>query len=149
MEKFSIIENIGHAEFFKQFMKLEGWLPIEEYFYTNKLCPGALDWVLVLGIEENGYQWLPMVAEYCTCENMDNPEENQGWYSLDDNRLDDAVHILFFRPLPVQSQDYLEEYIQDVMKKTGKMADKDIILSKISKDAEFFQKKYFLKVTNK
>lgn len=148
MEKFSIVENIGHAEFFKQFMKLEGWLPIEEYFYTNKLCPGALDWVLVLGIEENGYQWLPMVAEYRTCENMDNPEEKQGWYS-NDNRLDDSVHILFFRSLPTQSQDYLEEYIQDVMKKTGKMADKDIILSKISKDAEFFQKKYFLKVTNK
>ena len=148
MEKFSIVENIGHAEFFKQFMKLEGWLPIEEYFYTNKLCPGALDWVLVLGIEENGYQWLPMVAEYRTCENMDNPEEKQGWYS-NDTRLDDCVHILFFRSLPTQSQDYLEEYIQDVMKKTGKMADKDIILSKISKDAEFFQKKYFLKVTNK
>lgn len=112
------------------------------------MCPGAIDWVLVLGIEENGYQWLPMVAEYCTCENMDNPEEKQGWYS-NDNRLDDAVHILFFRPLPIQSQDYLEEYIQDVMKKTGKMANKDIIISKISKDAEFFQKKYFLKVTNK
>ena len=47
-----------------------------------------------------------MVAEYCTCENMDNPEENQGWYSLgynDDIRLDDTVHILFFRPLPTQS----------------------------------------------
>ena len=148
MGKFSIVENIGHAESFKQFMKLGGWLPIEEYFYTNKLYPGALDWVLVLGIEENGYQWLPMVAEYCTCENMDNPEEKQGWYS-NDTRLDDAVHILFFRLLPTQSQNYLEEYIQDVMKKTGKMADKDIILSKISKDAEFFQKKYFLKVTNK
>lgn len=43
-------------------MKLEGWLPIEEYFYTNKLCPGALDWVLVLGIEE---KWISVVAYGC------------------------------------------------------------------------------------
>lgn len=89
-------------------MKLQGWLPIHEYFDIRNRGTD-LDWVLVLTMEDNGYIAIPCIAEYCTCENSD--PSRAGWYlyTLKDDvvRLDDFTNVIMFKI--IDSNDGLEE----------------------------------------
>lgn len=58
------IIGAGVSSLFIERMKLEGWLPIKEYFKMEKLGI-ELDWVLVLTMENDGFIAVPTVAEYC------------------------------------------------------------------------------------
>lgn len=150
MEKCNFYENIGYVEEFNQLMKIQGWLPIEEYFKTIKMCPGSLDWVLVLVIEKDGFQWLPIVAEYRTCEGCDNPEEKQGWYIYTSGkRIDDFANVLFFRELPIESQNYIDDYIDDIKKSQNKEIDRDIFIERICENAKNMQLNYHQKLMSK
>lgn len=53
------IIGAGVANLFIERMKLEGWLPIKEYFKMEKLGI-ELDWVLVLTMENDGFIAIPI-----------------------------------------------------------------------------------------
>ena len=52
------IIGAGVANLFIERMKLEGWLPIKEYFKMKKLGI-ELDWVMVLTMENDGFIAIP------------------------------------------------------------------------------------------
>ena len=58
------IIGAGLASLFIERMKLEGWLPIKEYFKMKQLGI-ELDSVLVLTMENDGFIAIPTVVEYC------------------------------------------------------------------------------------
>lgn len=90
----------GVANLFIAQMKLEGWLPVEEYFKMKKLGID-LDWVMVLTMENDGFIAIPMVAEYCV------PHKDSGlksgWYKDEignpNMRIDDWTNVIMFKPI--------------------------------------------------
>lgn len=94
------IIGAGVANLFIERMKLEGWLPIKEYFKMEKLGI-ELDWVLVLTMDNYGFIGIQMVAEYRV------PHKDSGlkpgWYKDDiDNpnmRIDDWTNVIMFKLL--------------------------------------------------
>ena len=112
------------ANLFIERMKLEGWLPIKEYFKMKKLGI-ELDWVLVLTIENNGFIEIPMVAEYCV------PHKDSGlkpgWYKDDiDNpnrRIDDWTNVIMFKLLDKSYIDGIRDFILDKYKESEGITD--------------------------
>ena len=105
------------ANLFIERMKLEGWLPIKEYFKMKKLGI-ELDWVLVLTIENDGLIEIPMVAEYCI------PHKDSGlksgWYkdNIDNpnRRIDDWTNVIMFKLLDKPYIDGIRDSILDKYK---------------------------------
>ena len=111
------IIGAGVANLFIERMKLEGWLPIKEYFKMEKLGI-ELDWVLVLTMENDGFIAIPMVAEYCI------PHKDSGlkpgWYKdeIDNSnkRIDDWTNVIMFKPIETKNvannirNELLDEY---------------------------------------
>ena len=85
----------GLASVFIGRMKLEGWLPIKEYFKMQRLGIN-LDWVMVLTMENDGFIAIPTIAEY---RFGDKP----GWYNSDSQRLDDWTNIIMFKPIETKN----------------------------------------------
>ena len=56
-----IIIGSGLASGFINLMKLEGWLPVKEYF-TMINSGIELDWVMVLTMENDGFIAIPSIA---------------------------------------------------------------------------------------
>ena len=80
------IVGSGLASNFINLMKLEGWLPIEDYFIMRNNGI-ELDWVTVLTMENDGFIAIPTVAEYC----IPHPDSGlkPGWYNSEEKRIDD------------------------------------------------------------
>lgn len=111
------IIGAGVAHLFIERMKLEGWLPIKEYFKMEKLVID-LDWVMVLTMENDGFIAIPMVAEYCV------PHKDSGlkpgWYKdeIDNSnkRIDDWTNMIMFKPIETKNvannirNELLDEY---------------------------------------
>ena len=72
-------------------MKLEGWLPVKEYFSMKKLGI-ELDWVIVLTMEYNGFIAIPTIAEYSF-------GSNTGWHDSYGQYLDDWTNVIMFKPI--------------------------------------------------
>lgn len=85
------IIGAGAAKLFMERMKLEGWLPIKEYFNMKKLGI-ELDWVIVLTMECDGFIAIPTIAEYCF-------DYNSGWYDSAGQCLDDWTNVIMFKPI--------------------------------------------------
>lgn len=94
------IIGAGLASLFIERMKLEGWLPIKEYFKMRKL-EIELDWVLVLTMENDGFIAIPTVAEY-RIPHKDR-DEKSGWYNSEDRRLDDYTNIIMFKSIEIKN----------------------------------------------
>lgn len=94
------IIGAGIANLFIERMKLEGWLPIKEYFKMEKLGI-ELDWVLVLTIENDGFIAVPTVAEYCVPHK--DSRRKSGWYNSEDKRLDDYTNVIMFKPIETKN----------------------------------------------
>ena len=111
------IIGAGVANLFIERMKLEGLLPIKEYFKMKKLGI-ELDWVLVLTMENDGFIAIPMVAEYRV------PHKDgglkPGWYKDDiDNpnmRIDDWTNVIMFKLLDKPYIDGIRDSILDKYK---------------------------------
>lgn len=85
----------GLANDFIDFMKLEGWLPIIEYFAM--INSGIeLDWVIVLTMENDGFIAIPEIAEYRF-------GQKPGWYNSNDQRLDDWTNAIMFKPIETKN----------------------------------------------
>ena len=112
------------ANLFIERMKLEGWLPINEYFKMKKLGI-EFDWVSVLTIENDGLIEIPMVAEYCV------PHKDSGlkpgWYKDDiDNpnrRIDDWTNVIMFKLLDKSYIDRIRDSILDKYKESEGITD--------------------------
>ena len=94
------IIGAGLASLFIERMKLEGWLPIKEYFKIKKLGI-ELDWVLVLTMENDGFIAIPTVAEYRVLHK--DSERKSGWYNLENRRLDDYTNAIMFKPIETKN----------------------------------------------
>ena len=94
------IIGAGVANLFIERMKLEGWLPIKEYFKMEKLGI-ELDWVTVLTMENDGFIAIPTVAEYC----IPHPDSGRkpGWYNSEEKRLDDWTNAIMFKPIETKN----------------------------------------------
>ena len=103
----------GLASNFINLMKLEGWLPIEDYFAMRN---GGidLDWVLVLTMEDDGFIAIPSIAEYC----IPDPDSGlkPGWYNSENKCLDNWTNAIMFKPIETKNiaddirNDLLNEY---------------------------------------
>lgn len=80
-------------------MKLEGWIPIKEYFNMRNLGI-ELDWVLVLTMENDGFIAIPTVAEY-SIPHQDSGRKS-GWYDSEDKRLDYYTNVIMFKPIEIK-----------------------------------------------
>ena len=108
-----IIIGSGLASGFINLMKLEGWLPVEEYF-TMINSGIELDWVMVLTMENDGFIAIPSIAEYC----IPHPDSGQkpGWYDSGKRRLDDWTNVIMFKPIEAKNtanrirDELLDEY---------------------------------------
>lgn len=89
------IIGAGLARLFIGRMKLEGWLPIKEYFKMQRLGIN-LDWVMVLTMEDDGFIAIPIIAEYIF-------EDKPGWYNSDSGRLDDWTNVIMFKPIETKN----------------------------------------------
>ena len=90
----------GLANDFINLMKLEGWLPVKEYF-TMINSGIELDWVIVLTMENDGFIAIPSIAEYC----IPHPDSGQkpGWYDSGKRRLDDWTNVIMFKPIEAKN----------------------------------------------
>ena len=95
-----IIIGSGLASGFINLMKLEGWLPIEEYF-TMINSGIELDWVMVLTMENDGFIAIPSIAEYC----IPHPDSGlkPGWYNSEEKHLDDWTNVIMFKPIEAKN----------------------------------------------
>ena len=93
------IIGAGVSSLFIERMKLEGWLPIKEYFKMEKLGI-ELDWVLVLTMENDGFIAVPTVAEYCVHKDS---RRKSGWYNSEDKRLDDYTNVIMSKPIETKN----------------------------------------------
>lgn len=95
-----IIIGSGLASGFINLMKLEGWLPVKEYF-TMINSGIELDWVMVLTMENDGFIAIPSIAEYC----IPHPDSGQkpGWYDSGKRRLDDWTNVIMFKPIEAKN----------------------------------------------
>ena len=90
----------GLANDFINLMKLEGWLPIEDYFAM--INSGIeLDWVMVLTMETDGFIAIPSIAEYC----IPHPDSGHkpGWYDSGNRRLDDWTNVIMFKAIEAKN----------------------------------------------
>ena len=118
------IVGSGLASNFINLMKLEGWLPIEDYFAMRNNGI-ELDWVTVLTMENDGFIAIPMVAEYCI------PHKDSGlkpgWYKDDiDNpnrRIDDWTNVIMFKLLDKSYIDEIRDSILDKYKESEGITD--------------------------
>ena len=94
------IIGIGIAKLFIERMKLEGWIPIKEYFNMRKLGI-ELDWVLVLTMENDGFIAIPTVAEYRVLHQ--DSGRKSGWYDSEDKRLDYYTNVIMFKPIETKN----------------------------------------------
>lgn len=94
------IIGAGVANLFIERMRLEGWLPIKEYFKMEKLRI-ELDWVLVLTMENDGFFAIPTVAEYSVPHK--DSRRKSGWYNSEDKRLDDYTNVIMFKPIETKN----------------------------------------------
>lgn len=105
----------GLSSLFLSQLKMNGWMPIEEYFKMR--AQGIeLDWVLVLTMENNGFISIPMVAEFCIP--AEGTDLKPSWYKDDiDNlfvRIDDWTNVIAFKLLEDKpSFDKIRENILD------------------------------------
>ena len=85
----------GLANDFINLMKLEGWLPIEDYFamINNGI---ELDWVIVLTMENDGFIAIPEIAEYRF-------GQKPGWYDSGNRRLDDWTNVIMFKAIEAEN----------------------------------------------
>lgn len=99
MESKNIYEkNIKTAvDLFIAQMKLEGWLPVKEYFSIKKLVI-ELDWVIVLTMDHNGFIAIPTIAEYRF-------GSNSGWYDYTGQCLDNWTNVIMFKPIEIRNVD--------------------------------------------
>ena len=112
------------ANLFIERMKLEGWLPIKDYFAMRNNGI-ELDWVLVLTMENDGFIGIPIVAEYCV------PHKDSGlkpgWYKDDiDNpnrRIDDWTNVIMFKLLDKPYIDEIRDSILDKYKESEGIID--------------------------
>ena len=97
MESKNIYEkNIKAAvDLFIAQMKLEGWLPVKEYFSMKKLGI-ELDWVIVLTMEHNGFIAIPTIAEYSF-------DSNPGWHDSNEQYLDNWTNVIMFKPIEIRN----------------------------------------------
>ena len=97
MESKNIYENNIKAavDLFIAQMKLEGWLPVKEYFSMKKLGI-ELDWVIVLTMEHNGFIAIPTIAEYRL-------GSNPGWYDSNDQYLNNWTNVIMFKPIEIRN----------------------------------------------
>ena len=97
MESKNIYEkNIKAAvDLFIAQMKLEGWLPVKEYFSMKKLGI-ELDWVIVLTMEHNGFIAIPTIAEYSF-------GSNPGWHDSNEQYLDNWTNVIMFKPIEIRN----------------------------------------------
>ena len=95
-----IIIGSGLASGFINLMKLEGWLPVKEYF-TMINSGIELDWVMVLTMENDGFIAIPSIADYC----IPHPDSGQkpGWYDSGKRRLDDWTNVIMFKPVEAKN----------------------------------------------
>lgn len=93
-------EIIGIAKLYIERMKLEGWIPIKEYFKIRKFGIN-LDWVLVLTMENDGFIAIPTVAEYRVL--YKDSGRKSGWYDSEDNRLDYYTNVIMFKPIETKN----------------------------------------------
>lgn len=95
-----IIIGSGLASGFINLMKLEGWLPVKEYF-TMINSGIELDWVMVLTMENDGFIAIPSIAEYC----IPHPDSGQkpGWYDSGKRRLDDWTNVIMFKSIEAKN----------------------------------------------
>lgn len=108
-----IIVGSGLASNFINLMKLEGWLPIEEYFVMRN-SGIELDWVTVLTMENDGFFAIPSIAEY----RIPHPDSGRkpGWYNSEGKRLDNWTNAIMFKPIEVKNtaerirDELLDEY---------------------------------------
>ena len=85
----------GLANDFINLMKLEGWLPIEDYFAM--INSGIeLDWVTVLTMENDGFIAIPEIAEYWF-------GQKPGWYNSADQCIDDWTNVIMFKPIETKN----------------------------------------------
>ena len=108
-----IIIGSGLASGFINLMKLEGWLPIKEYFtmINNGI---ELDWVMVLTMENDGFIAIPSIAEYC----IPHPDSGlkPGWYNSEGKLLDNWTNVIMFKPIETKNiadrirDELLDEY---------------------------------------
>lgn len=108
----------GISNLFIYQMKMQGWLPIEEYF-RMKNSGIDLDWILVLTMEpNNGFIGIPMVAEYSTFK--EDSKRLSGWYNheISDSpkRIDDFTEVIMFKPLEKTIADSIRDNILDEFK---------------------------------
>ena len=95
-----IIIGSGLASGFINLMKLEGWLPVKEYF-TMINSGIELDWVIVLTMENDGFIAIPSIAEYC----IPHPDSGHkpGWYDSGNRRLDDWTNVIMFKSIEAKN----------------------------------------------
>lgn len=99
------------AKLFIELMKLEGWIPIKEYFNMRNLGI-ELDWVLVLTMENDGFIAIPTVAEY-SIPHKDSGLKS-GWYDSEDKRLDYYTNVIMFKPIEIKNTaDYIRSELLD------------------------------------
>lgn len=102
------IVGSGLASNFINLMKLEGWLPVEDYFAMRNNGI-ELDWVMVLTMENDGFIAIPTVAEYGF-------GDNPGWYNSANQRLDNWTNVIMFKPVETKNvadrvrDELLDEY---------------------------------------
>lgn len=117
--KKSVHEKIRGAEvanLFIERMKLEGWIPIKEYFNMRNLGI-ELDWVLVLTMENDGFIAIPTVAEYRVL--YKDSGRKSGWYDSENKRLDDYTNVIMFKPIETKNTadavriDLLDKYEEE------------------------------------
>ena len=89
------IVGSGLASNFINLMKLEGWLPVEDYFAMRNNGI-ELDWVMVLTMENDGFIAIPTVAEYGF-------GDNPGWYNSANQRLDNWTNVIMFKPVETKN----------------------------------------------
>ena len=95
-----IIIGSGLASGFINLMKLEGWLPVKEYF-TMINSGIELDWVMVLTMENDGFIAIPSIAEYCIPHS--DSGQKPGWYDSGNRRLDDWTNVIMFKPIEAKN----------------------------------------------
>lgn len=109
-----IIVGSGLANNFINLMKLEGWLPIEDYFVMRN-SGIDLDWVIVLTMENDGFIAIPSIAEYCI--HHSDSGSNPGWYNSVNQRLDDWTNIIMFKPIETKNiADHIRDKLLDEYK---------------------------------
>ena len=90
-----IIIGSGLASSFIDFMKLEGWLPVKEYF-TMINSGIELDWVMVLTMENDGFIAIPEIAEYRF-------GQKPGWYNSAGQCIDAWTNAIMFKPIEIKN----------------------------------------------